>query len=92
MQGELISITCCHRERGLLSLLPLLVACVALVVISLGAGERQVRKDRREVGWKGIAGCTLFSGTYHTLSSLTLSFLLFLFRLEVSRQSVRIWS
>lgn len=54
------------RERGLLSLLPLLVACVALVVISLGAGERQVRKDRREVGWKGVAGCTLFSGPSRT--------------------------
>ncbi|CED82954.1 hypothetical protein [Phaffia rhodozyma] len=45
----------------ILSLLPLLASCVALLVIAVGAGERQVRKSRRKKGWKGVAGCCLFS-------------------------------
>lgn len=48
---------------GLVSLVPHLVSCVALFIIAVGLGERQVRKSRRRKGWKGIAGCSLTSGS-----------------------------
>ena len=47
---------------GLLSLFPLLVSALVLVVISVGLGERTVRRDRRKAGWKGVGALVAASG------------------------------